>query len=125
MKSTNTVSFTTGGAAPIAPAKPVLKTTYNADSGNIRLQWDSVANATSYQLFRSTKRDTGYTQVCTTTANGFTDTTAQVGVLYYYKLKAFTGSSGSPSQRCGEHPPPLRKARGEAGLSHLHWQAPT
>ena len=130
-KSTNTVSFTTGGAAPIAPAKPVLKTTYNASSGHIRLQWASVANATSYQLFRSTKRDTGYTQVCTTTSNGFTDTTAQVGVLYYYKLKAFTGSSGSPysdvvstRRRCAK---PVVKPDylTSTGKPYLKWSAVT
>ena len=130
-KSTNTVSFTTGGAAPIAPAKPVLKTTYNADSGHIRLQWASVANATSYQLFRSTKRDTGYTLVCTSTANGFTDTTAQVGVLYYYKLQAFTGSSGSPysdvvstRRRCAK---PVVKPDylTSTGKPYLKWSAVT
>ena len=46
-----------------------------------------VSQATSYQIYRSAKKNKGYTLVGTTTKLSYTDKTAKSGKKYYYKVK--------------------------------------
>ena len=67
-------------------AKPVVKIT--TSSGDPKLTWNAVTNASKYEVYRATSKTGTYTKVATTTAKSYTDKTAKAGTTYYYKVKA-------------------------------------
>ena len=67
-------------------AKPVVKIT--TSSGDPKLTWSAVTNASKYEVYRATSKTGTYTKVATTTAKSYTDKTAKAGTTYYYKVKA-------------------------------------
>jgi len=69
-------------------AEPVLSGEYNDDTGKPVLTWEAVPGAKKYELYRSTSENSGYKKVTTTTKLTYTDTKAEVGTQYYYKVKA-------------------------------------
>ena len=52
------------------------------------LAWDAVPGATSYRIYRSTSRDSGYSLLATTTSTSYVNTSAAKGTTYYYRVKA-------------------------------------
>ena len=76
-------------------------TSYNT----VTVQWAPSENATSYQIYRSTKKTSGYKSIKTLKTKDLTLTDEGVytykntgltsGKMYYYKIKAFSGSTGS------------------------------
>ncbi len=73
----------------ITPDAPILEV---ADYG-VRVSWNSVAGATKYYIYRSTKKSGGYTKIGETKASKtkFGDKKATLGKTYYYKVKAYSG----------------------------------
>ena len=69
-------------AAPVAEAKN------DADSGKVVIVWNSVANAKEYKVHRSTERNGDYRLMFTTDKTTYTNSNAEVGVKYFYKVKA-------------------------------------
>lgn len=70
-------------------AAPVISYTQSRSDGTLKVKWGERKDAVSYQLFRSTKKDSGFTQ--TATVNGrteYVDTGAKVETKYYYKVRA-------------------------------------
>ncbi|PAW77838.1 MAG: hypothetical protein B9S32_09555 [Verrucomicrobia bacterium Tous-C9LFEB] len=57
-------------------------------SGQIVLNWTASSGATSYTLERSTTSGSGFTQIATTAATSYTDSTLVAGQTYYYRVKA-------------------------------------
>ncbi len=51
-----------------------------------------ISGATSYLVYRSTKKASGYSRVGTTTKLTYTDKTAKSGNTYYYKVKVVSGN---------------------------------
>lgn len=77
-------------AAPSTPTNVVIN---QANSKNA-LAWDLMATATSYKVQRSSDAIT-YAQVGTSTTPEYLDTTALVGVMYYYRVLATNGDGDS------------------------------
>ena len=73
--------------APLPPAVPTVTMTYS-DSGKPKLTWNAVSGATSYRVFRSESRGSGYSLLGTTTATSYVNTGASTGTTYYYRVKA-------------------------------------
>ena len=71
-----------------APAAPVVKIGNSASSGKPMLTWNAVYGATSYRIYRSTSKGSGYSLLGTTTATSYTNTGAKAGTTYYYRVKA-------------------------------------
>ena len=72
-------------------------------SNKVGLHWDTIRNATRYRIFRNTTNDSGSaTDVGTTAANYFFDTTAVAAQNYFYWVRAenatTTSSFGTPDQ---------------------------
>ena len=82
--------------AKSAPAAPVVKLGNSATSGKPMLTWNAVEGATSYRIYRSTSRGSGYSLLGTTTATSYTNTGAKAGTTYYYRVKAVNDAGLSP-----------------------------
>ena len=99
------VTFTTphthsyqNGACTICGAKdpnykltaPSVKTDYLISTGKPYIKWAAVAGASKYEVYRSGSKDGTYTLLGTTTAANYTDSKANAGYTYYYKVKAIS-----------------------------------
>ena len=116
--------------APLPPAAPTVTMTYS-DSGKPKLTWNAVSGATSYRVFRSESRGTGYSLLGTTTATSYTNTGAAVGKTYYYRVKAVNsvGTSGYSNIVSGKAKPAAPAApsvtagNSSTGKPQLTWKA--
>ncbi len=79
-----------------APDAPVVKLGNSASSGKPMLTWNAVYGATSYRIYRSTSKGSGYSLLGTTTATSYTNTGAKAGTTYYYRVKACNDAGLSP-----------------------------
>ena len=70
------------------PTTPTVKIGNSATSGKPMLTWSAVEGATSYRIYRSTSKGSGYSLLGTTTATSYTNTGAKAGTTYYYRVKA-------------------------------------
>ena len=82
--------------AKSAPTAPVVKIGNSASSGKPMLTWNAVYGATSYRIYRSTAKGSGYSLLGTTTATSYTNTGAKAGTTYYYRVKACNDAGLSP-----------------------------
>ena len=82
--------------AKSAPAAPVVKIGNSSTSGKPMLTWNAVYGATSYRIYRSTSKGSGYSLLGTTTATSYTNTGAKAGTTYYYRVKAVNDAGLSP-----------------------------
>lgn len=66
--------------------------------GDPRIKWDAIEEAESYMVYRATSEKGEYTLVKTTkTATSYTDTDAEAGKTYYYRVKATHKAKGADS----------------------------
>ena len=79
-----------------APTAPVVRISNSAASGKPMLTWNAVEGATSYRIYRSTSKGSGYSLLGTTTATSYTNTGAKAGTTYYYRVKAVNDAGLSP-----------------------------
>ena len=56
--------------------------------GEITLDWDSVTNANRYELYRSTSSATTGNIIYSNNTLRYTDTSATIGITYFYRIKA-------------------------------------
>lgn len=68
--------------------KPVIKVSTSAKSGKPVVSWKAVDGADKYMVYRATSKNGSYKRVYTTTKMSYTNTKAEVGNKYYYKVKA-------------------------------------
>ena len=78
------------------PTAPVVHIGNSASSGKPMLTWNAVEGATSYRIYRSTAKGSGYSLLGTTTATSYTNTGAKAGTTYYYRVKACNDAGLSP-----------------------------
>jgi enterochelin esterase-like enzyme/regulation of enolase protein 1 (concanavalin A-like superfamily) len=79
-----------------APA-PVGFIATAASSTQINLAWNACANATGYNLKRSTNSGGPYTTIASVTATNYNDTGASARGGYYYVVSAMVGGSETPN----------------------------
>ena len=116
--------------APLPPVAPTVTMTYS-DSGKPKLTWNAVSGATSYRVFRSESRGTGYSLLGTTTATSYTNTGAAVGKTYYYRVKAVNsvGTSGysnivsGKAKTAAPAAPSVTAGNSSTGKPQLTWKA--
>ena len=76
-------------------AEPVITATNKAANGKPQLTWKAVNNATKYEIYRSTTKNGTYKKLYTQKGTTYTNTSAEAGKLYYYKIKAIDGYGNS------------------------------
>lgn len=69
-------------------AKAVFTSITSVDSKTMRFTWKKVSGASSYEIYRSTKKDSGYKRIATVkgSARKYTDKTVTSGKKYFYKI---------------------------------------
>ena len=71
-------------------AAPVVKASNNAETGKVVLTWKPVEGAAKYEVYRSGTKNGTYKLYCTTSNTKYTNSTANAGYTYYYKVKAIS-----------------------------------
>ena len=69
-------------------ARPEITVSKDAATGKVVVSWQAVDGAVGYEVYHSTSSDGGYELVNSTTQTSLRDDTAEIGVKYYYKVKA-------------------------------------
>ncbi|HMS44000.1 MAG TPA: hypothetical protein PKE69_27485, partial [Pyrinomonadaceae bacterium] len=70
--------------------------TTNQYNNKVGLHWDTMRGATTYRIFRNTTNNSATaTDVGTTAANFFFDTTAAAGQTFFYWVRAENGTAQS------------------------------
>lgn len=59
-----------------------------ASTGKIKISWKAVEGATKYEVYRATSKDGTYSRISTTSNTSVTNTKADAGKTYYYKVRA-------------------------------------
>lgn len=85
-----------GGTAKITVPKnfsqkleaPIATATNNAATGHVKLSWSAVANADQYKVYRAGTSNGTYKLMYTTKNLSYTNTSANAGYTYYYKVVA-------------------------------------
>jgi len=88
----------TGAFSEEMTAKALAKTTIkdiSTESANcLKLTWKKVGGAEGYQIYRSTKKNSGYKKIATVNSGktvSYQDSEVKFGITYYYKIQAFSG----------------------------------
>ena len=68
-----------------------------ASSGKIKVSWEAVDGAVSYEVYRATSKTGEYKLMKTTSNLSYTNTSAAAGTAYYYKVKAIAEKSAANS----------------------------
>lgn len=69
-------------------AKTVIKSAKNTAANTIALEWNKVAAAQSYYVYRSTSKNGKYTLMSSTASTKYTDKKVELGKTYYYKVSS-------------------------------------
>ena len=77
--------------------QPEAKVSTVASSGKIRISWDAVEGAVKYQVYRSIDGGESYTRLTTTTKTAITNTSAEAGQTYFYKVRAVAANTSANS----------------------------
>ena len=91
----NSVSALINGFQLVENSTAVLQPTdlsANGTQSGVDLSWLEGANVTSYKIYRSTNRTSGFVELGQTPAGTYTDTTGTAGITYFYAVTALNGS---------------------------------
>jgi len=70
---------------------------YTYKNGKPRITWEPIEDAVQYKVYRSTEKDSGYKLMYTTTDTTYTNIKAEIGVTYYYKVRAISKDTAANS----------------------------
>lgn len=109
---------------------PVVAQTSVSQEGKPHIVWDTVDGAAEYEVYRSDKEDGEYTKMFTTNGTSYTNSSAEVDKIYYYKVKAVAPTgvasefSNIVSGKCNILAPVIEKVtNSDFGKPQLAWNA--
>lgn len=114
-------------------AAPVVKGGNNAATGKVTLTWDKVSGAKQYVVYRANYSNGTYTKMFTTKNTSYTNTSANAGYTYYYKVKAISyktayadsAMSNMVTRTCDCAAPAVKIALNSDGHPKLTWDKVT
>ncbi|MCH3963530.1 MAG: fibronectin type III domain-containing protein [Clostridium sp.] len=80
---------------PALPGVPTGLQASGLDESSIRLSWNNVSGADSYNIYRSETEAGEYSKVGSTSGTSYEDTGLESGKTYYYKVTAVNGAGES------------------------------
>ena len=87
-------NYDTGYRAIATPNTPTASDGDYTDK--VRISWSSVSGANSYIIYRCTSTNSSScSQIGTDSSSPYNDTSSTAGIIYYYRLTACSGSSGT------------------------------
>lgn len=109
---------------------PAISISVNTATGKPRLKWAAVADAQYYRIYRSTSKSGSYKYLKTTSSTSYTDTTAQAGKNYYYRVRSLnqdydilSGYSNTVNRACDLPKPDVTmKVQTATGKPKLTWE---
>ena len=108
---------------------PTIKVSNAASTGKVKVTWERVEGAETYQVYRATSKNGTYKLMKTVTGTTYTNTTATAGKTYYYYVVAVAedGTTSEPSSiksRTCDLPQPKVTASNNAvnGKVKLTWE---
>ncbi|MBQ9942581.1 MAG: hypothetical protein IJP03_06210, partial [Christensenellaceae bacterium] len=69
-----------------------ISSSYNS----VKVTWNAVSGAQSYEIYRASSADGSYTRVGASTTTAFTEAGLATGSYYYYKVRALDTVDGNP-----------------------------
>ncbi|MCA1596138.1 MAG: phage tail protein [Chloroflexi bacterium] len=125
---TATKTFTTQGNSLLKLPTAPTGLTATGSVASVVLSWSSVAQASSYNVLRTTTSGGPYSLVGTTTGPSYTDTDLTNGTTYYYVVQAYNSVGMSPysaqaSATPGTAAPTGVTATPANGVVYLNWNA--
>ena len=57
-------------------------------TGKVKISWEPVEGATKYEVYRAASKNGTYSRISTTSSTSVTNTKAEAGKMYYYKVRA-------------------------------------
>ena len=78
-------------------AQPEITAVNVASTGKVKISWKAVSGAVEYKVYRSATENGTYKLVKTTTATSYTNTSAEAGETWYYKVKAIADNTNANS----------------------------
>ena len=78
-------------------AQPTVTLSNVASSGKIKIAWDEIDGAESYEVWRATTKNGTYKRISTTKKLSLTNTSTTAGNTYYYKVRALAADSTANS----------------------------
>ncbi len=72
----------------IVPQKPTGLSVISHGYNSNQITWNAVTGASSYVVYRSTTKDSGFKQIATPTTTSYISTGLTTGSMYYYKIKS-------------------------------------
>lgn len=85
-----------GGGTGTGLREPVIAASDGAYNDRVRITWSEVANATSYDIYRSLTNSIGdSTLIGTSTSGLYEDLTVEAGIVYFYWVKAKNATTES------------------------------
>ena len=112
------------------PAAPTVKPSYVGASGKPYIYWSAVDGANRYYVYRSTTKDGTYSFLGSTANLNYTDSKADAGTTYYYKVKAGivnsvkSNSSAAVAITCRCARPVVKPSYvGASGKPYIYWGA--
>ncbi len=107
---------------------PTVRVSTDDATGKVIVSWNPVESATGYTVYRSSSKSGTYKKIGTGNGTTFTDTSAEGGETYYYKLTARNDDSGAVSARsaavsavCHLAAPAVTVKNSSAGKIVLSW----
>ncbi len=71
------------------PEKVATISASSKSAGSIKLKWSEAISANTYQIYRATEPEGKFTRIGTTKTLSFTDSSAESGIYYYYKIRSY------------------------------------
>lgn len=73
------------------PGKPSGLKVSKTSKTSITLTWKAAADGVKYQVYHSTKKDSGYKLIATVSGTSYTNSKLSANTTYYYKIRAVNG----------------------------------
>ena len=113
----------------LAP-RPKISISNNAATGDIQLTWTAVEGAAKYQVYSATSEEGPYSLLYTAKSTKLNHGSAEVGVTYYYKVRALNADgevlsafSGWKYRCCDCAQPEVSVSLNKNGKPALTWDA--
>ena len=107
---------------------PTVSISNDADTGKVVLSWGKVSGAAKYEIYRATSKTGTYSRQSSTTSTTYTNTSAEVGIQYYYKVRAVAkdgsyANSKIVSRTCDLPRPVVSLDNSTVGKIKISWDA--